>query len=448
MKHTIFMAIVTAIGVVGSFTSGPFIGVAVYYFFAVLRPQFLWEWSLPYGVAWSQYVALAALGSTVFAAVGTVGEDDGSLWRYWTKTHLPMVAFFAWLLVSYVFALNRDAAYPWLIEYLKIALMYLVAVTAIRNVRHLWILYVLATIAVCYIAYEINMVYIQFNYLTIWRRGYGGLDNNGAGLIMAMGVPLALAAWEGTQRVWRWAYLIMVVFLIHAVLMSYSRGAMLALILATPLIGALSSQRRRFGIAAVGLLMLLPYLAGQEIRQRFFSVQQYEEDGSAQSRFDSWAAALRIAADYPIAGVGIRNSNLLSFDYGADIQGRTIHSQYLQLAADNGFVGAGLYVTALGMFALATIRTRIRLRRRRDPDAVLATAISNGLLGAMAVFSVGAIFLSLEVFELPFMLLLMGAQISSVVHQWGDAPVENHEPIATASAAAELSWIDIHPRRS
>ena len=58
-------------------------------------------------------------------------------------------------------------------------------------------------------------------------------------------------------------------------------------------------------------------------------IRTYEEDGSAQSRFDSWRAAWLITRDYPIVGVGVRNANLFSEQYGADMEGRTIHSQYL-----------------------------------------------------------------------------------------------------------------------
>ena len=423
MKHTAFMILLTSIGVVGSFTGGPFVGVAAYYLFAVLRPQFLWEWSLPYGVAWSQYVALAALTSTALAAVGMIRTDDKPFWHLASGAHLPLIGFFSWLVVTYPLALSQDAAWPWLLEYLKIFLMYVVAITAIRTLKQAWALYVIATVAVCYIAWEINMLYVQFGYLSIWRRGYGGLDNNGAGLIMAMGVPLVIAAWEGTPRWWRWMYLGMVVFLVHAVLMSYSRGAMLALIVAAPLIGMLSRQRKRFGVAAVGVLLLLPYMAGNEIRQRFFSIEQYEEDGSANSRLDSWMAALRIARDYPIMGTGIRNSNLLSYQYGADREGRTIHSQYLQIAADNGFVGAGLYVLGIATFGVATLRARRRTRLVTDREGIRATAMANGLLGAMAVFCVGALFLSLEVFELPFLLLLLGAQLASIVRSELPIPV-------------------------
>ena len=70
-------------------------------------------------------------------------------------------------------------------------------------------------------------------------------------------------------------------------------------------------------------------------------------DASANSRLTTWRIAWQMAGENPIFGLGIRNSNLYTYDYGADMPGRTIHSQYLQTAADSGLVGLGLYLAAL-----------------------------------------------------------------------------------------------------
>ena len=55
MKQVLFMVTLTLLGTVGCLVR-PFYGVAVYYLFAVLRPQFLWQWSLPPGIQWSRFV--------------------------------------------------------------------------------------------------------------------------------------------------------------------------------------------------------------------------------------------------------------------------------------------------------------------------------------------------------------------------------------------------------
>ncbi len=185
------------------------------------------------------------------------------------------------------------------------------------------------------IAYEVNSLYVFQGRLDVYKRGYGGLDNNGAGLMLAMGVPLAIFAWEGSKHWVRWAFAAALPLLLHAVLMTYSRGAMLSLIVTTPFLLFRTRRRLQFGLLFAGLLMIIPTMAGPEIRARFFTLNEVEQDESANSRFGSWQAAFRIANDYPLLGVGIRNSPRFSYQYGADMPGRVIHSQYLQILADS-----------------------------------------------------------------------------------------------------------------
>jgi probable O-glycosylation ligase (exosortase A-associated) len=304
----------------------------------------------------------------------------------------------------------------------------------IRTVKEIWWLMLLSALALGYIAYEVNFLYLVNNYLGIYHNGYGGLDNNGAGLMLAMGVPLCLFAWEGLTVRWRWLFMALVPVLLHAVLMTYSRGAMVSLLAVAPLVWLRSRHRRSMTGAALGLALLLPLLAGAEIRARFFSISEHEQDDSAQSRLGSWAAAYQMAKENPVFGVGIRNANLFSHAYGADMEGRTIHSQYLQLAADTGFVGLGLYVMALGTIWWGLCQTRRQLGACAGADARRSHALTSGIECALAVFCVGGAFLSLEVFELPYLLLLMGAQLRSLVPD--AAPVAHRQRVVRPVWAA------------
>ena len=89
MKQTLFMVALTAIGVVGPFFE-PVVGVAVYYLFAVLRPQFMWQWALPRGIEWSEYVAVATI---LGALVHTVLRSRERSARRFSPTHLLVLLF-------------------------------------------------------------------------------------------------------------------------------------------------------------------------------------------------------------------------------------------------------------------------------------------------------------------------------------------------------------------
>ena len=413
------MFVLLTIGTGGALVFGPFLGVAVYYLFAVLRPQYMWEWALLVDLRWSLYVAIVTILSTGIYFTG------GLRGRTFTSTHAAFVGFALWLTMSSIFALNTEISSYWYWEYLKIFVMFFCATFVVRELSQIRILYLIAVWALAYIAYEINFLYLFSRRLDVFHEGYGGLDNNGAGLMIAMGVPMAYFSWQYYRAWWRWIFVALIPMMIHAVLMTYSRGAMLSLLLISPLLIVRSPRKRQMIFAMVCGVLLLPVLAGQEIRARFFSIEQYEKDRSAESRFSSWKAGLRIANDYPVFGAGVRNSTLVSHRYGADMIGRAIHSQYIQTAADSGFPALAFYSLLLFGTWRGLRRTQKRCRDSDSDEDRLAYNLACGIEGALAVFCIGAAFLSLEVFELPYLLILLGLKLSLVAQE---EPVEVTSP--------------------
>ena len=118
--------------------------------------------------------------------------------------------------------------------------------------------------------------------------------------------------------------------------------------------------------------------------------------------------------DNPLVGVGVRNASLFTSQYGSDFEG-AIHSTYLQAAADMGFVGLGLYLFALGAVWNSLGRARWAVAGRDDAEARRVRPITAGVECALLVFGVGGCFLSLDIFELPYLLLLLGAQLTPLV---------------------------------
>ncbi len=437
MKQLIFMIITTIAGTIGV-VYRPFWGVAVYYLYATLRPQALWEWALPSEVEWSRFVGLATIAGTFAASLGMIPllpPGIQRIRRHFGRSQVSIALFAFWISVTAFMARNQAVAFEYYAEYVKIFAMMAASMVLLYTVNQLYFLVILPTLALGYIAFEVNDLYLRFHYLGIFHNGYGGLDNNGAGLMLAMGVPICILLWDQIRGRWRWFFLALAPVIVHAVLMTYSRGAMLSLLVTSPLI-AFRCQRRlqMAAIAAVFFFIAIPVMVGPEIRARFLTLEHHDEDDSANQRRQAWAAAWKMAKDNPIFGVGVRNANLFSYDYGADIPGRTIHSQYLQIAADNGFVGLGLY---LAMFASVWFDTRFCRRAVKGRDDLqsrriylVATAVET----SMAVFCFGGAFLSLETFEFPFLLLLLGSQLAAIVKGQLDA-----ERAGSRVAAGSLS---------
>ncbi len=428
MKHLLFLAAITTLSGIGALYH-PFWGVLLYYLLAVLRPQYLWNWSLPVDVRWSLIAAAIAVAGTLLALPRVI--KTARLNAFIVLTGI----FSLLLLLSYLTASESATAGAYGTEYAKILFLALLAAMVIDQLWQVRVLALTVMLTIGYIAYEVNYLYFFDGRLDIYRYGFGGLDNNGAGLLLAMGVPLAYTVGLAAQKRWqRFGCWLLGIFMIHAVMMSYSRGAMVAALAGAAWL--LWHHRPRMqALAAAGVVGLIVLtLAGAEIRERFFSTTRFEADRSAQSRLDSWAAGWRIAWDRPIFGQGIRNSRYLSQNFGADSFGRTIHSQYIQVAADSGIPAMLTFVGLLAV-SLASLHRGHRMCRERidDPTSAcppedfdadsadrmrelhLTAAISLGCAASLVIYAVGALFLSLELFELPWLLMVMAILLPTLL---------------------------------
>src|SRR4051812_17035107 len=145
------MAVVTLFGAVGAFVIEPFIGVAVYYMFAVLRPQYLWEWALPAGVGWSAYVAYSTIFATIWWMLAANANAPTARPRF-AAAHKAFLVFGAWICLTYVTAQNTEVAWPWFLEYLKLFVMFAIAARVLTNLNQVWWIYRVATVVLIYIA--------------------------------------------------------------------------------------------------------------------------------------------------------------------------------------------------------------------------------------------------------------------------------------------------------
>jgi probable O-glycosylation ligase (exosortase A-associated) len=325
------------------------------------------------------------------------------------------------------------------VEYGKILFMVVLATLVIDRLSQVRLIAVMIVVCLGYVAWELNYLYVFRGRLDLYHYGYGGLDNNGAGLMLAMGLPFAYAFGVRAPRLWqRLLAVIGGVLLMHCIMMSYSRGAMVAGIIGLGWLILHNRSRVQMVAAVLVVAVSIGVLAGPEVQQRFLSTRSYQQDNSAQARFDSWAAAWQIAWENPLAGKGVRNSNQYTENYGADKFGRTVHSQYLQIAADSGIPAMLIYMAMLSLAILNFGRARRmcldyidQLTPRTggfNPQWSQMAEIILACQTALLIFSIGAVFLSLEVFELPWLLMMLGGVLPGIVQR--RLGLDDREPAA------------------
>lgn len=472
MRYFAFTMLALLLGAFGALVS-PFWPILVYYGLAVLRPHEIWAWSLDSmpSVRWSFIAAIIAIISVAIHGTRVFQQSR------FNPIMILMLIYGMLVLLSAVSAENPFIAWPWMIELAKILLMFYIASLVFTKPWMLHATAVMMLLCLGYHAYSVNVTYfLKGQRLDIFHYGLGGLDNNGAGALIALGLPFAYAMFftrvAPGAKFLRIAAFGLAPMMAHSVMMTYSRSAMLAALVAGCWI--LVHHRVRYqavGMAAAGTLGVL-ILAGPEIRDRFLSTADYKEDTSAQLRFDSWAAAWQIAWVDPITGKGVRNSNLFSQGYGADKVGRTIHNQYLQIAADSGIPALIVYVSMLGGSVLILRRQRKNLIVAIDrPERQLPTETRDrlqdmeklllGLQAAILSFGVSGMFLSAETFEAPWLFMAMAgvcpALISKMLEEAeddrvrrsdGSVPNDAEDPYAGLAPAHREALQHLNPHRS
>lgn len=427
MNKLIAMGIMMAFGIGGGIFYSPFIPVAMYYLFAVWRPQFMWKYDLiSYApdFPWSFYMAITAMGSAFIWRMGFWLSPNRFAHVRLPQLNFGHYAFFFfafWITLTYFNAENQLIAAECYDEYKKIFIVFITASLVITSIRQAAILAGLATFALVYIAFEVNVNYLK-GYMVLVRNGWDGLDNNGAALLLATGVPLCIFGWDMLKHWSRWLVIMGVPLLVHAVLTSYSRGAMLSILVSTPIYILLCRKENRKWIGLGYLIgaISLPFVVGEEIAKRFSSINDYKQDESAESRLTTWSIAAKMAIERPILGYGVRNSSLYTREMGADMEGRVIHNTYLQIAADSGIVGVSAYLVCIIFAIVISLRIRSVLKPYLNTgaqEAEFGYGVANMVIGGLIVYCFGAFFLSLETVEIQYILWLIAFQTWSITQR-------------------------------
>ena len=223
MKGLIFTYALTYGGAVASLFD-PFIGLLVYICFAIIKPESMWYWSVPEG-NYSRIVAIALL-------VGWARKGFGQwrLGRAWGVV-LAFAGFWLWSVIASLWAANQSAAWEYVEVMAKVLLPFLVGITVIDSVRKLkWLAWTIV-LSQGYVALEANLAYFGgFN--TLREFGFAGMDNNSVAIAMVTCAGLAFFLGLETGRLWlKGLALAAAGLMAHAVLFSFSRGGMLALLI-------------------------------------------------------------------------------------------------------------------------------------------------------------------------------------------------------------------------
>ncbi|MEU5917802.1 O-antigen ligase family protein [Streptomyces sp. NPDC047141] len=225
---------------------------------------------------------------------------------------------------------------------------------------------------------------------------FGATDVMGMATVVAYGLVVAtgLALGSGPGRV-RTAATACAGLLLVPLVLSFSRGAWIATVLALALQLLLAGVRRAARVAlvagALGVVLVGGLGIGSEmVKERVTSITRVTAapDQSVTDRYTMWAAAGRMWRAEPVTGVGLkgfpryRDSNAsLALSSGSDTAGAgagfarqpllSPHNMYLLVLSEQGLVG---FLTLVGSW-VALLVGALRRQRRGADCALVATGL-------------------------------------------------------------------------
>jgi probable O-glycosylation ligase (exosortase A-associated) len=401
MKGALFVYLMTYGGAAASLFN-PFVGLLVYVAFAVLRPEYVWPWSIQPG-NYSRIVAIGLLLGWAYHGFGRWDLGRGK------AVILILVAYFGWMILSATQAPDQPRAWEFVEVYAKIVLPILVGISTINSVRQLKLLAWVIVLSQAYPAFELNQVYFG-GYNMLKEEGFAGMDNNSYAISLVTCTGLAGFLFWHSERWWQKAIAAAsAAFMVHAVLFSFSRGGMLGLIAlgVTAFVVMPKGPKECCAFALAAALSL--GLAGKEVQARFGTsfAEKDQRDASAESRLELWAACWDTMQKNPVLGVGPDHMPLQMNQYGFRV-GKEAHTLWLQIGAELGFPGMLLLILYYGVCSIRLLP--IAWGKTAVPDLWL-TYLARAVIASLCGFAVSGQFVSLKHLEPPYYVALVGAGI-------------------------------------
>ena len=401
----------------------PHVGVLVWSWIGYMNPHRL-TWGFTYDFPLAMVVGVATIVAWLFS------REPKTL--PWHPLVLLLAIFAAWVSLTTLFAAYPDQALAKWDRTIKILLFNgFVTLGLITTRRRLDALIWVIVLSLGFFALK----GAAFTLLTGGVHRLAGppgsfiADNNSFGLALLMVVPLVRYLQLTSQRRWvRFALLCSIPCILVAVLATYSRGAVVGL--GVTMVALTLKSRHRMtlaliaGIALAGAVQFMP----EHWHARVASVAAYDDDPSAQGRFQSWRYALAVVHDSPVVGGGfeIFRGNKVATASGY----RSAHSIYFETLAEHGYVGLAIFL-ALGLGAYVSAGSVVR-RARDHADLAWAADLAAMVQVSIAAYAVAGLFLNLATFDLYYHLIAIVVITQSLVRQGLVAD-------AAADAAARLS---------
>lgn len=263
----------------------------------------------------------------------------------------------------------------------------------------------------------------NYQYLThqVWRVEAPGepgapiMDNSAYAMEFVMAIPFAFFIFftEKKNFLLRWGIVGLVPFMIHTIILTYSRSGFIGMVVVLTVCVLFLKNRKWAIVAGAAIFYVVIRLQGQESEQRVQTIFEYQEERSAIGRFEAWEAASKMIQNNPWSGVGLGNFEINSMNYNPVITiPRAAHNAYLNIGAEMGIPAFIVFVSnvILVFIQLRQMLKHYRPSIRDKPNYYYLMTLFVSWLG----YCICAMFLSLSYFEMFYFVLTLIAAHTNI----------------------------------
>ena len=295
---------------------------------------------------------------------------EGTLTARPREVNLVLFLFLTGLL-SIPLAINRQEAWAEFSgTFIRCIVIFVVMINVVRTEARLKGLIFLSMAAGIWLSIEaINEYRLGLMTVEGYRaagRGTGIFGNtNDMALHLVTILPISVALMLGSKgAVRKLIYGVSAALMIAAIVLSYSRGAFIGMLVVVLFIAWKLGRQRRLEIifAVLGFAGVIVLLAPDKYGSRLLSIfiPSLDAEGSADSRRGELFRSIYVALRHPLLGIGMGN-----YQPEMSYKGLVTHNSYTQVAAEMGMTALACYVMfivtplkKLGQIARETFETR------------------------------------------------------------------------------------------
>jgi probable O-glycosylation ligase (exosortase A-associated) len=321
---------------------------------------------------------------------------------------LVLVLLVVWMCITTVVAIHPEDSWVQMNKVLKIQLMTLIALIALRERRHIEAFVWVNVLSIGFYGFKGGLFTLATGGQSrVWGPPGGFIEGNNE-LALALVVTLPLMNYLRLVTAQRWlrtGVLVLMLLSVVAAVGTQSRGAFLALLAMGSMLWLRSHRKWVTGTAVLLLGTTVMAFMPDAWEQRMRTIQTYDMDGSAMGRINAWWTTFHLA-NSRITGGGFEM-------YTPDIFARfapdpsnikVAHSIYFSVLGEHGYIGLLLFL--LLWFLALRLSGRI-CRLAAAPEVRWAYDLAVMCQISLVGYAVGGAFLSLAYFDLPYNLLVL-----------------------------------------